>query len=399
MTTTAFNNFPSCITVLSKDGKDEVKDEGFSNCFLPTPIPHSFHLAGASSSLSYTMPSRALTHRPYLSLDVRTKSGEGLIFYIPAEQEKYHLALYVSKGRIRLSVGRQREIFNREKYNDGKWHTVTLSLEKRRFRLVIDGLRAQDGVLNPGESSSIQLSRAVYLGSPPAHTHSDLKWKMLPVHGVVGCVRNFRMNGSSIAAPAVNRGVGLCFEGQMKSGAYFSGQGSHVIIDESFVVRQKFELVFELRPSNQSGLLLHVGNLDHHLTVFMRKGEVVAQVNNGGGGFSVSVQPKQTLCDGTFHRIAVIQQNNVVEMHVDTEGKYTIGPGSSSPTQDRFPVYVGGVPDRRRFPFLPVTESYAGCLKNMVFNRDVVVFEKLSTVFGPVNMRECPANLRAPSPQ
>lgn len=52
---------------------------------------------------------------------------------------------------------------------------VTLSLEKRRFRLVIDGLRAQDGVLNPGESSSIQLSRAVYLGSPPAHTHSDLK--------------------------------------------------------------------------------------------------------------------------------------------------------------------------------------------------------------------------------
>ncbi|XP_047677145.1 laminin subunit alpha-3 isoform X3 [Tachysurus fulvidraco] len=382
-----------------KDGKDEIKDEGFSGCFLPTPIPHSFHLAGASSSLSYTMPSRALTHRPYLSLDVRTKSGEGLIFYIPAEQEKYHLALYVSKGRIRLSVGRQREIFNREKYNDGKWHTVTLSLEKRRFRLVIDGLRAQDGVLNPGESSSIQLSRAVYLGSPPAHTHSDLKWKILPVHGVVGCVRNLRMNGSSIAAPAVNRGVGLCFEGQMKSGAYFSGQGAHVIIDESFVLRQKFELVFELRPSNQSGLLLHIGNLDHHLTVFMRKGEVVAQVNNGGGGFSVSVQPKQTLCDGMFHRIAVIQQNNVVEMHVDTEGKYTIGPGSSSPTQDRFPVYVGGVPDRQRFPFLPVTESYAGCLQNMVFNRDVVVFEKLSTVFGPVNMRECPANLRAPSPQ
>lgn len=32
--------------------------------------------------------------------------------------------------------------------------------------------------------------------------------------------------------------------------------------------------MFELRPSNQSGLLLHVGNSDHHLTVFMRKGEV-----------------------------------------------------------------------------------------------------------------------------
>lgn len=125
------------------------------------------------------------------------------------------------------------------------------------------------------------------------------------MQGVVGCVRNFRMNGSAMAAPAVNRGVGQCFEGQMESGAYFSGQGAHVIIgescsnsfiadtsfrklfcdtgfssclcaDESFVVNQKFELVFEMRPSNQSGLLLHVGNSDHHLTVFMRKGEVSA---------------------------------------------------------------------------------------------------------------------------
>ncbi|XP_046707006.1 laminin subunit alpha-3-like [Silurus meridionalis] len=381
-----------------KNGKEEMKDDAVSGCSVPTPIPQSFHLTGASSSLSYIMPSRAFTHRAYISLDVRSRSSEGLLFYIPSEQEKYHLALYVSKGRIRLSVGRQREIFNREKYNDGKWHTVTLSLEKRRFRLVIDGLRAQDGVLNPGESSSIQLGTAVYLGSPPPHTHTDLKWKILPMHGVVGCVRNFRINGSALAAPAVNRGVGPCFEGQMVNAVYFSGQGAHVIIDESFLLSQKFELVFELRPSNHSGLLLHVGNSDNHLTVYMRKGEVVAQVNNGGGRFEVSVQPKQTLCDGLFHRIAVIQRNHVVEMHVDTEGRYTIGPSSFSPANHRFPVYVGGIPDRRRLPFIPVTESYVGCLQNMLFNTDVVVFEKLSAIFGPVNVRECPANLTAPSP-
>lgn len=33
----------------------------------------------------------------------------------------------------------------------------------------------------------------------------------------------------------------------------------------------------------------------------------------------------------------------MVEMHVDTEGKYTIGPSSTSPTKGKFPVYVGGV--------------------------------------------------------
>ena len=32
--------------------------------------------------------------------------------------------------------------------------------------------------------------------------------------------------------------------------------------------------------------------------------KVVARVNNGAGEFSVSVRPKQPLCDGMFHRVA-----------------------------------------------------------------------------------------------
>lgn len=52
---------------------------------------------------------------------------------------------------------------------------VTVSLEKRKFRLVIDGLRAQDGVLNPGESWYMDLATYVYLGTPPPHTRWDLK--------------------------------------------------------------------------------------------------------------------------------------------------------------------------------------------------------------------------------
>ncbi|XP_072543376.1 laminin subunit alpha-3 isoform X2 [Salminus brasiliensis] len=380
---------------VSQDGRKEPKDANASSCFIPTPVAHSIRLAGASSSQSYTLPT-PLTNRLSFSLDVKTKSAEGLLLYIPAKQDNYHMALYVSRGRIRLSMEHKVEIFNRETYNDGKWHTVTLSLEKRRYRLVIDGLRAQDRVLNAGEvhrGSSIQLSSTIYLGTPPTSMHEDLKKKKLPDHGVVGCIRNFKMNDSPMAVAAVNRGVGPCFEGHSESGAYFS-EGAYVIVDDSFVLGQSFELVFELRPSKQSSLLLHVGK-HNHLTVFMRSGEVVAQVNNGGGEFSVAVKPKQSLCDGEFHRIAVIQRNNVVEMHVDTEGKYTIGPSSSSFTQDTHPVYVGGVPDRLKFS-LPVTDSYVGCIQNIVINGDVIILEKLSGVFGPVNLRECPVNVRRP---
>lgn len=50
---------------------------------------------------------------------------EGLLFFAATRGGHSHLALYMSKGRIRLSVGKQKEIFNREKYNDGKWHSVS----------------------------------------------------------------------------------------------------------------------------------------------------------------------------------------------------------------------------------------------------------------------------------
>lgn len=66
-----------------------------------------------------------LISRPHFSLDVRTRASEGLLFFAATRGGLAHLALYISKGRIRLSVGREKEIFNREKYNDGKWHSVS----------------------------------------------------------------------------------------------------------------------------------------------------------------------------------------------------------------------------------------------------------------------------------
>lgn len=66
-----------------------------------------------------------LLFRPHFSLDVRTRASEGLLFFAATIGGRSHLALYISKGRIRLSVAREKEILNREKYNDGKWHSVS----------------------------------------------------------------------------------------------------------------------------------------------------------------------------------------------------------------------------------------------------------------------------------
>ncbi|XP_028831523.1 laminin subunit alpha-3-like [Denticeps clupeoides] len=377
-------------TFIAKGLEDEVDDTTVSGCPAPPHDRLSYFFGGVTSGLSYSKTSKDIHNRPHFSLDVRTRSAEGLLFYAGADQENNHLALYLSKGRIRLSVGRRREIFNREKYNDGKWHTVVFSLEKRKFRLVVDGIRAQDGIFYPSEIASVHLTSPLYLGSAPAPIHQELKWKNLPKHNMIGCIRNFKMNGLTLADPTTNHGVGPCFDGQTDSGAYFSGKGGYAVIDKSFVVGLSFELVFEFRPRSLTGVLLHVGD-QHHLSVYMRRGEVVSKVSSGEVAFSVSVWPKQPLCDGAFHRVAVIKRNNVVEMHVDTEGNYTIGPASSTTTLTKDPLYVGGIPDALQPTALPVRTSFTGCIQNMQVNGELVAFEKLQTVFGPVNLRECPA--------
>nr|XP_040026949.1 laminin subunit alpha-3-like isoform X2 [Gasterosteus aculeatus aculeatus] len=366
-------------------------------CASPATIQKAYRMGGPVSSLSYSLP---LQLRPHFSLDVRTRASEGLLFFAATRGGRSHLALYISKGRIRLSVAKEKEIFNREKYNDGKWHSVIFSLEKKKFRLVVDGIRAQDGQLTNAEWTSMQhFVSPVYLGSAPESLHRELKSKALPRQSVSGCIRNFGKDGAPMANPTTNYGAGPCFEGQTQRGAYFAGNGSYVILNDSFILGSNFELLFNIRPRSPTGLLLHVGNsiwnprgpaMGHYLTVYMLRGEVVAQANNGQGEFKVSVKPKASLCDETFHKISVIKRKNVVQLHVDTMDHYKIGPPSPAITLTKDSLYVGGIPEVSMQQKLPVTSSFVGCIQDMRINGDSVSFDRPPGVFGPVNLKECP---------
>ncbi|XP_045908367.1 laminin subunit alpha-3-like isoform X2 [Micropterus dolomieu] len=383
-----------------KNGVMQAINESLSACTLPALVQHAYRVGSPTSSLSYSLPLQVLQPRPHFSLDVRTRAPEGLLFFAATRGGRSHLALYISKGRIRLSVGKQKEIFNREKYNDGKWHSVIFSLEKKKFRLVVDGIRAQDGQLTNAELTSMQqFVSPVYLGSAPESLHKELKTKALPKQSVSGCIRNFKMNGAPMSNPTMNHGAGPCFEGQTQRGAYFSGNGAHVLINNSFVVGSSFELLFNIRPRSLTGLLLHVSDSSrsqyrpatgHHLSVYLLRGEVVAHVKNGKGEFMVSVKPKASLCDGMFHKISVIKRKNVVQLHVDTIDNYKIGPSSATTTLTKDSLYVGGIPEISTQKLLPVTSSFVGCIQDMRINSDAVSFDRLPGVFGPVNLRECP---------
>uniref|UniRef100_A0A3P8YNI9 Laminin subunit alpha 3 n=1 Tax=Esox lucius TaxID=8010 RepID=A0A3P8YNI9_ESOLU len=300
-----YSNYTGCIE-LSIFNDRFISLYNFKNAVNVNPEPpckrgHRYFCRLMISSLSLT--------RPIFSLDVRTKSSKGLLFYAATRRGSSHMALYMSKGRIRLSVGKMKEIFHREKYNDGKWHSVVFSLENKKFRLVVDGIRAQDGQFTNNKAVSMELTSPLYLGSS----------KLLPTHSVIGCVRNFKVNGTHMPEPTTNRGAGPCFNGSPQLGAYFSGRGAHVIINDSFVVGTTFEAVFDIRPRSLNGVLLHVGNSGrpghghnarHHLSLYMRRGEV--RLPTAANSLVVeTVTPRQPLCDGMFHRVAGTAFQNV----------------------------------------------------------------------------------------
>lgn len=134
------------------------------------------------------------------------------------------------------------------------------SLEKRLFRLVVDGIRAQDGQMVNAELAAMQhFLSPVYLGGAPEAFHKELKVistkkavknrkkkkmensntfcshiqsKGLPKQSVPGCIRNFKMNGALMTNPTTNRGAGPCLAGPTQKGAYFAGNRAHVIVSK-----------------------------------------------------------------------------------------------------------------------------------------------------------------------
>ncbi|KAI1891332.1 hypothetical protein AGOR_G00142710 [Albula goreensis] len=372
------------------------QDDNTSRCPLPSSVKHAHHLTGPNSYLSYNIPPQVLNHRPHFSVAFRTTSANGPLLFIGSEHGHSHVALYMSNGRLKLSIGDNQPTAHKSKCNDEKWHRVEFSIEMETFHLVVDDLRAVDGVLLHANGSSLGLKPPVYLGSVPQSAYTESQ-RFFPRESVEACVRNFKMNNQRIEEPSANHGAPPCFDGSMEGGAYFSGNGAYAILDypnsQYMFMGIGFHLDFEIRPRNLTGVLLHMKGKPHtHLTLFMRKGEIVLQVSSVAGVSKVSMET-QNLCDGLFHHVTVARKSNRVQLTVDKKSEVIQVPNSSlSGVSSLQHLYAGGVPDTLEHNKLPLRSSFLGCMRNLQINRKSVSFRAASKVFGPVNLRECPAS-------
>ncbi|KAK1338098.1 hypothetical protein QTO34_001208 [Cnephaeus nilssonii] len=345
-----------------------------SHCHLsnsPKAIEHAYQYGGtANSRQEFEHLKGDFGEKSQFSIRLKTRSSHGMIFYVSDQEENDFMTLFLAHGPLGFHV-----IFIREKSSG---------------RLVIDGLRVLEESLPPTRAAW-KIKGPIYLGGvAPGRAVKNVQ--INSVYSFSGCLSNLQLNGASITSASQTFSVTPCFEGPMETGTYFSTEGGYAVLDESFNIGLKFEIAFEVRPRSSSGTLVHGHSVNgEYLNVHMKNGQVIVKVNNGIRDFSTSVTPKQSLCDGRWHRITVIRDSNVVQLDVDSEVNHVVGPLNPTPVDHREPVFVGGVPESLLTPHLAPGRPFTGCIRHFMIDGRPVSFSKAALVSGAVSINSCPA--------
>ncbi|XP_061781861.1 laminin subunit alpha-5 isoform X2 [Nerophis lumbriciformis] len=363
------------------------------------------YFSGATLSYQrYDSLPASLSSKPHLSLAVRVNSSSGLILYAASAQGGAAMTLSVQEGHLLLSLGGRRKVSlrGRAAIDDQRWHTVFIKRDADKMSLVVDGVNAQSKRVPA--SVRVRLMGPLYIGglppslavghlttptSSPHHLHTPLL-QTAATSGFIGCVRDLTLNKAPAGSPAHSQGAVPCFRKPLQPGAYFTGEGGHVVVGELLALGHDLELRLEVRPASDSGLLLHAGtSSNQRLSLVMSRGEVMLSVRGAKGDFSLSLAPEEALCDGRWHAITVVKKSNVLQLHVDAARQLGTGPKHGRSAGAKEVVYVGGLPDG--VTVSPSVPAFHGCVRHVSVNGRPAPLDKALSVHGAVGTHGCPS--------
>lgn len=365
------------------------------NCQLsryPKAIKDALQFGGSPvSHLEFSDIPATFQERFHFSMEIKLNSSNGVLLYMANESLGSFFSLFASSGRLVLLAdinGDKLRLRSKDKYHDGRWHTVFCSRDRSRVQLVIDGLRAQEKLLST--AADLWIPGPVYVGGAPAGK-AKAHIPDASATSFNGCLRNLKLDRKPLDSPSSVVAITPCYVGPLESGIYFSAEGGSISLDRFVAIGQDFESMLEIRPRSTSGLVFHVGSRrTNYLRLYIDNQKVTVIANTGAGEFSTFVA-HPSLCDGQWHTIAVIKGGNVIQVDVDAEGNYTVGPNEAHTSAVKESVYLGGMPEGLISSLHTDHPSpYVGCMKNLVINRTPINLRQAETVRGSVGLSGCP---------
>ncbi|XP_052447159.1 laminin subunit alpha-3 [Carassius gibelio] len=353
-------------------------------CRNPKSIKNTFHL-GSNSQMQFKIDPEMLNNRLHFSLNVCTNSSEGLLLHVSGKYGVPLVILYLDKGKVKLFVGAD-ETISSQKINDGYWHNIKFSWKQYNFHLVVDGVHTPAGHSVKGFTHD--LPSPVYVGLGTFQKLHKTQEKV-PQKSIIGCIKDIRVSKVLLVDPAVSRGVTPCFKGVTEKGAYFAGNGTHLVLENYVIFGSTYNLSFEFRPRKLTGLVFHkIDNRGQRLTLFLKEGKVVLTAYDGQQRYDTTLTPTRPICDA-FHYVTVSIWKKTIKLRVDEVSTQLKQKSVYRPPLHET-IYIGGISENRSEE-VEMRASYVGCLRNVWLDQNPVTFEDITSIFGPLNTNECQA--------
>ena len=105
-----------------------------------------------------------------------------------------------------------------------------------------------------------------------------------------------------------------------------------------------FMLDMDVRAKTNNGYLFFATEKKDFLSLYLKEGKVIVECDNGGGRFSVTVEPPSSICNGEFHSISLKKESKKLTLRVDGATKTFTTTKGSTAANTRTPYYYGGMP-------------------------------------------------------
>ncbi|OCT76655.1 hypothetical protein XELAEV_18031856mg [Xenopus laevis] len=385
-----------------------VREGKCGGCFSsPQEEDNAFHFDGSGYSIvEKTLRSTATQ----IVIHFRTFSPNGLLLYLASNGTRDFLSVEIVDGKVRVSVelgSGPLVLTSDERYNDGLWYKVAFHRNRKQGNLMImDSYNSSTRETKQGEApgSASDLNRSekdpIYLGGLP---RSRTVRRQLSSRSYVGCIKNLEISRSNFDLLRNAYGV--------RKGCKLQPIRSITVLNNGYVemlpisLLPESEMMVSFSTLNDTGIILaglgkgteKRSRRQAHLPFFaimLINGHVEVQINAVDGASTRKLlikSPSGTYSDGQEHSIILIRNKRLVSVQVD-EGKPSEiklnGPSAESVAINTSSFYVGGMPSKAGAPMLRISQSFYGCIRNVILNMEQMDFTKV-LMYENIHMDSC----------
>ncbi|XP_072016336.1 laminin subunit alpha-2-like [Amphiura filiformis] len=175
-----------------------------------------------------------------VEIELRTRSQDGLVFFISDGKDGDFCLLQIMKGFVLFvfdNGGGQQTILTEFVVDDGNWHTIEATRNRKTGMLIVDSQPKQRRKAEGG-ANSMKVQSPLYVGGLPDQIQTtvineDDRFADSPsqeVRSFNGCIRKFVVNGNRIELEnaEVTEDISPCYT-NTEIGAYFQGSGYAVL--------------------------------------------------------------------------------------------------------------------------------------------------------------------------